>query len=72
MASGQGSTEAFCPAHGPPTLPCPCRALTIQGGDDSLSQGQDQPQRAPEKEEVSDLEVELAQGSRAVQCRGAA
>lgn len=72
MASWQGSTETLCPAHVPPAPPCPCRALTIQGGDDSLSQGQDQSQWAPKEEEVGDLKVEPAQGPRAVQRGGAA
>lgn len=53
-------------------LPCPCRALTIQGRDDRLPQGQDQPERAPEQEEVCDLKVKLARGPRGIQHGGAA
>lgn len=72
MASRQGSTETLRSDHVTPPPHPPRRALTIQAGDDRLPQGQDQPQRAPEEEEVSDLEVEPAQGPCAVQHGGAA
>lgn len=49
-----------------------CRALTVQGGNDCFPQGQDQPQRAPEEEEVGDLKVKPAQGCGTIQHRGAA
>lgn len=67
-----GSTETLYPVHIPPALSCPRRALTIQGRDDGLPQGQDEPQRAPEEEKVCNLKVELPHSPCAVQHGGAA